>query len=93
MTGVVGNIKPNINSVQWDQLIEAVLSEKHIDAFTSIPKDKLEFILDPMNRHFIVDSVLTSLIETDNPKATASYANEITDLIIKLASEFSEKRS
>ena len=91
MTDVTGNIPSDTNLVQWDQLIEAVLSEHHVDIFASIPKENLKFILNPMNRYFIVQSVLASLIKTDNPKATASYANEITDLIIKLASEFSEK--
>ena len=73
--------------IDWDSLIEAVLSEKHVDAFANIPADNLDFILEPLNRNFIVQSVLTSLIKADNPKANTTYANEIVDLMVQLAQQ------
>lgn len=81
------------NKIDWDSLIEAVLSEKHVEVFANIPEDNLVFILEPLNRNFIVQSVLTSLIKADNPKANTTYANEIVDLMIQLAQQLRKSRA
>lgn len=81
----------NTPIIPWDELLEAVYSEQHLNAFDSISSENLQFIINPLNRDFIVESVLTSLIQTDNPEATATKANEVTDLVIKLAKEFNAK--
>jgi len=92
MADTIGSAQSGSNLVNWDQLIESVLSDRHIDAFASIPEDNLKFILDPMNRNFITQSVLRSLEQTNNSQATEAYANTVTDLVIKLASEFLKKQ-
>ena len=79
--------------IDWNDLIEAVLSEKHVDIFSRIPQENLDFILEPLNRNFVVQSVLTSLIKTNNPKANATYANEIVDLMIKIAGQFRKSQA
>ena len=81
------------NSIDWNDLVEAVLSDKHVDTFSSIPNENLDFILEPLNRNFIVQSILTSLIKTDNPKANATYANEIVDLMIEIAQRFRKSQA
>jgi hypothetical protein len=92
MADTIGSTQSGSNGVNWDQLIESVLSDRHIDVFASIPEDNLKFISDPMNRKFIVQSVLRSLEQTNNPQATEANANTVTDLMTKLASEFLGKQ-
>ncbi len=81
------------SSINWNDLIEAVLSEKHVEIFSRIPQENLDFILEPLNKNFVVESVLTSLIKADNPKANATYANEIVDLMIKIAQQFRKSQA
>jgi len=78
--------------IPWDDILEAVYSEQHLNAFDSISGENLQFIINPINRDFIVESVLTSLINSDDDNATATHANEVADLVITLAKEFNAKK-
>ncbi len=87
MSDTSGNT--NQDQVMWDELVKAVLDNPQAQVLASIPKDTRQFILDPINRNFIVQSVLTSLINADDPEANTTHANEIADLIIRFARELS----
>lgn len=79
----------NEDQVMWDELVRAVLDNPQAQVLASIPEDTRQFILDPINRNFIVQSVLTSLINADDTEANTTHASEITDLIIRFARELS----
>lgn len=79
-----------IKNITWQDIEPSILDEKYKEFFKNLDPEAFKQILDENSRQKVVESVLKMLQNTDPKNATTEYANELIEIMKRVANKIQE---